>query len=285
MTKKLAIINDLSGFGRCSLTAAISVTSAMGVHACPLPTAILSAQTGFPSYTCYDFTEQMNEIRDEWKNKLEVHFDGIYTGFVSHENQLDVILDFVDNFKTQDTFLLVDPVLGDNGKTYDMFTESLQGKMTLLAKRADIITPNVTELCLLCGVSYSNLLSLSSEKLLKHIHEIGMKFCANGPKHILVTGISYHSPDGVPLIGNSYISADRENYSHMAIPYLGGSYSGTGDLFASCIAAGLTRGQDIIELMHLATQFLEKSIQNSVEENVPFIEGVNFEQYLYLLKI
>ena len=120
MTKKIAVINDLSGFGRCSLTAAISVISAMGIQACPLPTAILTAQTGYPHYYLDDYTDKMDIYRQEWQ-KMGQHFDGIYTGFVASEAQIDQIFHFIDTFYTSDTFLLVDPVMGDDGIKYDIY--------------------------------------------------------------------------------------------------------------------------------------------------------------------
>ncbi len=280
MSKKLAIINDLSGFGRCSLTAAISVTSAMGVQACPLPTAILSAQTGYPSYVCYDFTNNMEEIQNEWE-KMNVVFDGIYTGFVSNETQIDQIVHFLDSFQLEDNFLLVDPVMGDDGITYDMFTDSLKMKMIQLTKRADIITPNLTELCLLTGTNYEELGRIKDKDiLLNHILEIGKLYCANGSTQIIVTGIHFHEYE-VPYIGNLYITSSNSYCTF--VPYIGGSYSGTGDLFASCIAAGMTKGLSIPDIMDAASIFLQKAIQDSIEKQVPFVEGVNFESYLSLL--
>ena len=118
MSKKIAVINDLSGFGRCSLTAAISVIAAMGVQPCPLPTAILSGQTGYPSYFCDDYTDRMGEIRKEWE-KMDVSFDGIYTGFMSESSQIEEVFRFLDSFYKKKTFLLVDPVMGDDGKGFD----------------------------------------------------------------------------------------------------------------------------------------------------------------------
>lgn len=115
MSKKIAVINDLSGFGRCSLTAAIPTISVMGVQPCPLPTAVLSAQTGFPSYYCDDYTEKMEHFRQEWE-KMGVQFDGIYTGFVASETQIRRIFRFLDTFYRESTFLLVDPVMGDEGR-------------------------------------------------------------------------------------------------------------------------------------------------------------------------
>ena len=150
MTKKIAVINDLSGFGKCSLTAAISAVAAMGVQPCPLPTAVLSAQTGYSSYYCDDYTDRMGNITEEWR-KMDVHFDGIYTGFLSGEHQIRKVLDFIDIFYEDDTFLLVDPVMGDNGSRYPVFTSRMEAEMKALTERADIITPNLTELCLLTG--------------------------------------------------------------------------------------------------------------------------------------
>ena len=165
MTKKIAVINDLSGFGRCSLTAAISVISAMGIQACPLPTAILTAQTGYPHYYLDDYTDKMDIYRQEWQ-KMGQHFDGIYTGFVASEAQIDQIFHFIETFHTQDTFLLVDPVMGDDGIKYDMFTPKLLEKMKALAEAADIITPNLTELCLLTDASYDTIMEITDKDIL-----------------------------------------------------------------------------------------------------------------------
>ena len=150
MTKKIAVINDLSGFGKCSLTAAISVIASMGVQPCPLPTAILSAQTGFPSYFYDDYTDRMDAISAEWK-KMNVRFDGIYTGFLSGRTQIGKVMSFLDTFYKDDTFLLVDPVMGDNGERFSIFSSEFQQEMKELTARADIVTPNLTELCLLTG--------------------------------------------------------------------------------------------------------------------------------------
>ena len=163
MTKKIAVINDLSGFGKCSLTAAISVIAAMGVQPCPLPTAVLSAQTGYPSYYCDDYTDRMELIYREWE-KMRVHFDGICTGFMSGEDQIGKVLEFLDIFYKKDTFLLVDPVMGDNGQGFPFLTSELRSAMKKLALRADIITPNLTELCILTDTDYRMIKVMTEEK-------------------------------------------------------------------------------------------------------------------------
>ncbi len=281
MTKKIAVINDLSGFGRCSLTAAISVLSAMGVQACPLPTAILTAQTEYESYYCDDYTDKMEIYRTEWK-KMGQKFDGIYTGFVASEKQIRQIFNFIDTFRTSDTFLLVDPVMGDDGITYDVFTPSLLEQMKKLALQADIITPNMTELCLLTGYDFNELSAITDHaKLFDKIKVLGEALCKSGPKHVIVTGISFTDSDGKRQMGNYYIS--EESSSLLSFPYVGGSYSGTGDLFASCLTAGIAKGMDIPSIIKMAGTFLEYALTDSVKEHIPENDGVNFEKFLYLL--
>lgn len=280
--KKIAVINDLSGFGKCSLTAAISVIASMGVQPCPLPTAILSAQSCYPSYFCHDFTEYMDEFRREWK-KMHVSFDGIYTGYMAQEYQIDVIEKFLDDFYQKETFLLVDPVLGDAGETYNMFTAGLLLRMKDLIKKADIITPNVTELCLLTGTDYGEIDKIKDkDTLLKILEELARNLEENGPKQVIVTGIRFFDPaDGINKMGNLTVS---ENKSHcFAFPFIGRGYSGTGDLFASVIAGGKARGDSLEEMTELAGKFIEFSIRESVRQKVPENDGVNYEQYLGML--
>ena len=146
--KKIAVIQDLSGLGKCSLTAAIPVISVMGVQAVPLPTAVLSNQTGYPSYYCDDYTEHMGQIMDEWE-KRGFSPDGIYTGFLADEEQADKILDFLRRFRKEKTMVLVDPVMGDNGSAYGIYTEGLRERMIQLVRSAQVITPNLPEALLL----------------------------------------------------------------------------------------------------------------------------------------
>ncbi len=148
--KKAAVINDLSGLGKCSLVADISVLSAMGVQACPVPTAVLTAQTGYETYLLRDMTELMTGFTSCW-SKMGQTFDGILTGFFLNAKQAEIALDFAERFAADETVLLVDPVMGDRGKCYKNFSGELLEAIGCLVKRADIITPNITELALLCG--------------------------------------------------------------------------------------------------------------------------------------
>ena len=172
--KKIAVLNDLSGMGKCSLTAAIPVISVMGVQACPLPTAILSAQTGFPSYYCDDYTDRMDKFMDEWQ-KMDFHPDGIYTGFLADAAQADKAVDFIQRFKKKETKVLVDPVMGDDGEEYPIYTEELCEKMRMLVREAAVITPNITEAVLLLygrekmHTEWQKISEFSGEKLLEYL--------------------------------------------------------------------------------------------------------------------
>lgn len=279
MTKKIAVINDLSGFGKCSLTAAIPVISVMGVQPCPLPTAVLSAQTGYPSYYLDDYTDKMEYIRSEWE-KLGAHFDGIYTGFVASEAQIDRIFEFLETFRKEDTFLLVDPVMGDDGVKYDMFTDGLLEKMKALACQADVVTPNLTELCLLTEADYETVCGLPGELKIEVLHQMADSLLQKGAKHILVTGI-HLVENGEAKIGNLII--DQEQCELIAFPYIGGSYSGTGDLFASIIAGGVVRGDSLRDLCMLAGRFVEAAMRDSAVDQVEEVAGTEFEQHLGML--
>lgn len=224
----------------------------------------------------------MDYFRQEWK-KLGTSFSGIYTGYVASVCQIEQIMHFLDTFQTADTFLLVDPVMGDDGVTYDMYTSGLLTAMKELVARADVITPNLTEFCLLTDIDYNSLQdsSLSIQQLISRLKDAGQTLTKDHEKKVLITGIHFTADDGVHKIGNLLL--DGSSHFLSAYPCCNGSYSGTGDLFASCITGGLARDISLTEMMQTAGSFLEKSLIDSVEEHVPVNEGVNFEKYLYLL--
>ena len=229
MVKRIAVINDLSGLGKCSLTAAIPVLSVMGVQACPLPTAILSNQTGYESYYYDDYTKHIDAYTDEW-TKRGLTLDGIYTGFLGSELQAEKILRFIDTFQKPDTLLLVDPVMGDSGQTYDIYTETFGAQMKRLVQRADVITPNLTELCILTDTDYHSLTSQShSSDYLDTVASIGRRLLSLGIKTVIITGILYKAPtDTETRYYNLVLEENAVTPVSSAIH--GGSYSGTGDL-------------------------------------------------------
>lgn len=305
MNKRIAVFNDLSGLGRCSLIAAISVLTAMGAQPCPVPTAILTAQTGYPSYYLDPYTDRMKYFRTEWK-KLAITFQGIYTGYLAHEAQLEEIFAFLNDFRRPDTFLLTDPVMGDDGRPYDTFTPSLLSGMRRLTTLADIITPNLTEFALLTGCGYAELRRLGAgpciDQLLDRLRQLAdiHYFCRpDGPSEIVITGIHLDrlpgsakyctwNPDSIspaekilPQIGNFYLSRERSEF--LCFPRIGGSYSGTGDLFSSCIAGGKMLGIPTPDMIRRAGQFLLSSLRDTKARHISPNEGVEYEPHLSML--
>lgn len=287
MSKKIAVINDLSGFGRCSLTAALPVISVMGVQPCPLPTAVLSAQTGYPSFYCDDYTEKMEYFRQEWE-KMGVCFDGIYTGFVGSEAQIQQIFRFLDTFYKKEEkkiFLLVDPIMGDEGKRFSFCTDRLLSEMKELAACADVVTPNFMELCLLTDTDYDAVMREvqgENTRLLKRITQLAEQLLAKGCETVIVTGIRFREQAEQRMkIGNLTVTKGRTELS--AFPYIGGSFSGTGDLFASVVAGGIARGDDVFDTVELAGSFIWKAMRDSEKAKVQRNEGADFEKHLGML--
>lgn len=283
--KKIALINDLSGFGKCSLTAAIPVISVMGIQACPLPTAVLSAQTGFESYYCDDFTNRMDYFTEHWK-QMGVSFDGIYSGYLASPRQMEKVVHFLQQFQGENTLYLADPVMGDYGRSFGMFSEEFLRGMRKLTELADVITPNLTELCLLAGVDYDTLTAHRQEKdYIERIQSICDKLLmqAKKPQTIIVTGIFRHNSDekatgNKEYMGNLAVAAMQSFY--MEKPYTGVSFSGTGDLFASVICGSLVKGLPVSEAVEKAVSFLQEAIEEATVKNIPRNQGVPFEKYL-----
>ncbi|MBO6015106.1 MAG: pyridoxamine kinase [Lachnospiraceae bacterium] len=277
--KRVALINDLSGFGKCSLAAAIPVISVMGLQACPLPTAILSAQTGFDSYFLDDYTDKMNRITDEW-SRMDVTFDGIFSGYLAGERQIENVLYFLSHFYTPQTIYLADPVMGDNGRCMKAFSQELLQSMKELTKQADVITPNLTELCLLSGVDYETLVSHSGEgDYASRIAEVAQKLAAQAsrPQTVITTGIVFRRGE-TEHIGNLLVlPSDTRFYDK---PYNGKSFSGTGDLFASVVIGSLVRGDSAQIAVSRATEFLQPAIEEASAKKIPRDHGIEFEKYL-----
>ena len=258
----------------------------MGIQACPLPTAVLSCQTGFPSYFCDDYTDRMDKFMDEWKN-LDFQPDGIYTGFLADAAQADKVASFIEQFGGENVKILVDPVMGDDGEEYPIYTEALCEKMRFLVKRAAVITPNLTEALLLlhgrdCAHKiWSKISNLAEKELKEFVEETGNKLAMEYETEVVITGIDFPVKAGVQEIGNLICAGDSVQW--VTAQKVGGSYSGTGDLFASVLSAGMVKGTDTVESVRKAVNFLAKGIRDAVEEETDRNEGICFEKYLYEL--
>lgn len=281
--KKIAVINDLSGLGKCSLTAAIPVISVMGVQAVPFPTAVLSNQTGYASYFYDDYTDRLGNIAEEWK-KIGFAPDGIYTGFLAGEAQAEKIQGFLNGFAKKDTKILTDPILGDNGKAHGFYTEKLCECMRSLVKRAHVITPNLTEAMLLLfgkedtEKQWRELEKEGDEAFLRAAEKCGKLLLKEySLQTVVITGVE-HRKEKQAYMGN--LVCEAEENAWVFSKKEGGSYSGTGDLFASVLSAGLVKGLSMKDCAEKAARFLEKALRQTVKEGTDRNEGVCFEPYL-----
>lgn len=277
MTKKVAVINDLSGFGKCSLITSISILSVMGIQACPIPTAILTNQTGYENYYSYDFSKHLHNYIDIWKAH-SVEFDGIYSGYVANKQQIDFISEFISVFAKSNTKIIVDPVMGDDGKIYSSYNKETCNKIKTLVKKADVITPNLTELCLLADCDFDNLVKRSDENdYLDRIAQLAKSVLSHSDQQIVVTGINRKD-----YIYNGIFSKDESHFER--VKSFGDSFSGTGDIFASIICSAIIKELNIKKALKIATEFIEKSIIDTVSKKYDRNDGVNFEKYLYTLR-
>ena len=270
--KKIAVINDMSGFGRCSLAVAIPVISVMKIQCCPVPTSIFSNHTGFKSFFFEDYTDRMQPYIDEWK-KLGLSFSGISTGFLGSKEQIQIVLRFLKDFGTEENVIVIDPVMGDYGKTYPTYTPEMCMEMKKLVSHADIITPNLTEACILTDTPYHEDKWRQAE-----IIELAQKLAERGPGKIVITGI----PQG-EFIANLCFEKDREP-KFLRTHKVGTSRSGTGVVFAAIIAADAVNGVDFQTSVRKASRFVKKCIMKSIEMDLPLTDGVCFEELLGTLK-
>lgn len=279
--KKTAVINDLTGFGRCSLAVVLPIVSAMKVQACPVPTSVFSNHMGFPSYYHKDLSDELSSYFDAYA-AMGICFDGIYCGFLSSPMQFHSVFDFI---KTQrrlslaqnktSPVILIDPVMGDLGKPYKIVTDSLRLKMKRLVRDATILTPNLTESCMLTDTVYP-----SCEPSGSFLHEIAEKLLEMGPSKIAITGISK---------GNRVYNycAEMQNGKPYFFTYEtsfnGESRPGTGDIFASILTADAVSGAGFEASVRKAADFIQTCVNASSQAGVPVKEGVLFENYLPLL--
>ncbi len=266
--KKIAAINDLTGFGRCSLAAEIPVISRLGVQCCAVPTAILSNHTGFESCFLDDYTRHFRAYTGEWK-KLGLRFSGILTGFLGSAEQFDLVEEFLDGFAGPDTVICVDPVMGDNGRAYRSYTPAMCAAMEKLVRRAHIITPNLTEACLLTGADYHEGVWHRAELL-----DLLAALRALGPEKIVITGI----PQG-EFIANLTAEGDAEPL-RIRQHRIGESRSGVGDVFSAVVAADAVSGVPFTVSVRRASAFVKKCIRRTVEMGIPRTDGLCFEEVL-----
>lgn len=273
---RVCAVHDLSGFGKVSLTEVIPIMSAMGVEVCPLPTAVLSTHTyEFTGYTFCDLTGQMQSIINHW-NELEIKFDAVYSGYMGSPGQLEILKDFMIKSKKDGSLIVVDPVMGDNHLVREEFySEKVIGMldgMRELCGIADIITPNVTEACLLIGEKYPDgpVNNAKIKNYLKRLSDLGAK-------DVVITSVM----DSENSMCVAVYDSERDKYYKVDCGFVNRPFHGTGDVYTSVLTGALLKGSDIIEAANIAAGFVYKAIQETIKyPEIRIREGVLFEPVL-----
>lgn len=272
--KKLALINDITGFGRCSVTVELPIISALKIQACPLPTAILSVHTGYQNYFLDDYTDRMQDYIKSWRlNNLE--FDGVATGFLGSAAQIDIVCNFLKNSNAQ---IFIDPVMGDHGKIYKSYTREMCIKIRDLLKFADLATPNLTEACQLLNIPYPDEGIISDSDLAVMAANIAAK--TRGGK-VIITGVNLDADDGSNISNFIY---DNGKIDFVTSKKLGSDRSGTGDVFFAIVAASIMNGETLTAAVRKAADFVTKCILHAEKLNLAWNYGLPFEEFLTELK-
>ncbi len=274
---RVAVVNDLSGFGRVSLTEACPILSAMGVEACPLPTSVLSTHTyRFCDYTFLDLTDEMEKILNHWK-ALDIEFTALCTGYMASARQIEIMSDFAREKKKEGTIMVIDPVLGDNQLSdvetvyYDRMQDLLVA-MRNYVSLADVITPNLTEACLLLDKPYPKHYLTPEE-----IKELCLELSNLGPKCVAITSVMTDR-------SHMYVAvydADADYFSLEDCGYIDRPFHGTGDIFAAMLTGALAKGKAMKDASRIGVEFVSRAIAETMKYPDMKIEyGVVFEPIL-----
>lgn len=271
--KRVVTIQDISCIGKCSLTVALPTISAMGIECAILPTAVLSTHTAFSKGVAFrDLNDDISKIQNHWVRE-GFEFDAIYTGYLGSFEQIDMMKEFIDVFKKENTLVIVDPAMADNGKLYTGFTNEFALYMKTLCDKADVILPNLTEAGFLLGKE----VNLEPDE--DEVKVILKELTENGAKVAILTGVSL----GDGLLGAyGYDALNDKYFSYMgeALPV---KYHGTGDIYASVFTGACTLGYSLQESIAIAADFVVESIKKTQEDPNGNWYGVNFEQAIPML--
>lgn len=272
--KRIVTVQDISCVGKCSLTVALPIISAMGVETAIIPTAVLSTHTMFSGFTCKDLTDQVKPITAHWK-KENFGFDAIYTGYLGSFEQIDLMKEMFEEFKTDSNLLFVDPAMADNGKLYPAFDEAFAKHMATLCAKADMIVPNITEAAFMTGIEYKEKYDEAYVKhILKTLAEAGTKIC-------ILTGVSFEDN----MTGVMGYDSEKDEFYYYSHPKHPVSYHGTGDIFSSTCIGAMMNGLDWKEAIAVAADYTSECIRVTYEDPNAITYGVNFETVIpFLLK-
>lgn len=265
--KRIASIQDFSCIGSCSQTIALPVLSAMGVECAALPTALLSAHTAFDGFVSLDLTPQLPAIMAHWR-AMHLRFDAVYTGYLASAEQVGLVSALLDGMDERPALTLIDPVMGDNGALYAGFSDAFPQAMRALCGRADVLTPNVTEACLLTGTAYSPVQDAAqTRRLLERLLELGCRAA-------VLTGLR--------VDGDMAVAALQRDGTGTLVrtSYIPEVFHGTGDLFASTCAGALVQGAPLERAVRLAADYVALTLRRTVQAPDRRWYGVNFQETL-----
>ena len=273
MQKQVLAIHDVSCVGRCSLTVALPVLSAAGLHTSVLPTALLSTHTGeFTGYSCLDLTNEMEKIFAHFQT-LPLRFDGLYSGFLGSWEQIALVGQVFSFYKAQNPLVLVDPVMADHGRLYATYTEQMARGMDDLCRQADVIVPNLTEAAILLEEPYQE--HPSGAQVARMLRDLHRRY---GCRQVVLTGVEQEG-----LLGAAAYDAQTGRFSFTGKPTLPGIFYGTGDVLASALLAGLLRDKTLEAAVALAVGFTYESMLHTLDNGLPLRYGVAFEQAIPML--
>ena len=264
--KRILTIQDISCFGKCSLTVALPLLSAMGIETAILPTAVLSTHTLFKGFTCRDLSDQLVPITDHWKQE-GITFDAIYTGYLGTEEEIDTVIRIIEEFRNENTLVIVDPAMGDNGKLYPAFNEHYAKKNADLCAVADIIDPNITEASFMTGLPYRE------EYSEDYVREMLLALAKIGTKTPILTGVSL-SEGKTGAMGYDTETKTFFSYQNDRVP---AAYHGTGDIFSSVLAGAFVLGLDRAEALKIAADYTALTIAETLKNPGNPWYGVDFE--------
>lgn len=264
--KRILTIQDISCFGKCSLTVALPLLSAMGIETVILPTAVLSTHTLFKGFTCRDLSDQLEPIAAHWRQE-GITFDAVYTGYLGTEEEIDSVLRIIDTFRNDDTLVFIDPAMGDNGKLYPAFNEHYAKKNAGLCAVADIADPNITEAAFLTGLPYRE------DYTEEYVREMLLALADLGTKTPILTGVSL-SEGRTGAMGYDTEKKTFFSYQNARIPAV---YHGTGDIFSSVLAGAFVLGADRAEALKIAADYTALTIAETIKNPENPWYGVDFE--------
>lgn len=259
---RIVAVHDLSCFGRASLTVIMPILANLGIQVCPLPTAVFSTHTAIPGYQKHDLTPTLEGFIAHWQ-KINLSFEAIYSGYLGSIEQITIMQNLIKKFPVK--YVVVDPVLGDDGKLYEAIEQKMIEGMRKLISSADIITPNITEAAFLLDEKYSA--EISKDKISQWL----TKLAAFGPKIVIITG---HVVDKKTVYTYA-LEKETGKVFETTNTYIDQTFSGTGDIFTSIILGSLLKGKTLEDALALANLYLKEILKNTINHF-----GVNVDDLL-----